>query len=258
MPPRPPCRAFAPVTTLCVALVLLLTLAQTPSWADDLSDFNAAIEKVASHNRVAIGYLRTDNADLADVEIGRLKTAWTDVVIRFSTRPPQAMQDNPRYQQTLAGVQKSINDAAVLMNTSKTSANMIGPPHNDLARNSLQAIREQLSTLRKASKITVLADCVLDANAAFASFFTFEYTAPDFSKPDVPNRANALGAIIKRCDEIAEPAVRANPEFRRLIDGTMNALSFVPKLMETRDRDMLQRIIGEMRAFDNLLSFRFG
>ena len=37
--------------------------------ADDLADFNAAIESASAHNRVAIGYLRTGNEDLASLEI---------------------------------------------------------------------------------------------------------------------------------------------------------------------------------------------
>jgi hypothetical protein len=32
----------------------------------------------------------------------------------------------------------------------------------------------------------------------------------------------------------------------------------VPKVIETRDNDMLHRLIGELRAFDNLLVFRYG
>ena len=258
MPPRPTCRAFTSVTTLCAVLALLISFARTPCAADELGDFNAAVEQFASHNRAAIGYLRTGNVELASVEIDRLKKAWTDVVLRFSLKPPEALKENPNYQRTLADIQKNIGDAGVLMGTGKSGAGLFGPGRGDLARAALQSMREQLTALRKESKITVLADCVLDANVAFAAFFTFEYTVPEFSKPDIPNKAAAIEAIIKRCDAMADPATRANPEFRRLIDGTVNSLSFVPKLVETRDREMLQRIIGEMRAFDNLLSFRYG
>jgi hypothetical protein len=112
--------------------------------------------------------------------------------------------------------------------------------------------------MRKEGQVTVLADCILEANSAMAAFFTFQYTVPDFSKPDVTNKANALATVIKRCDEVADADTRKNPEFRRLIDGTLNSLTFVPKVIETRDRELLERVIGELRAFDNLLLFRFG
>jgi hypothetical protein len=256
MPPRLTCRAFTPVTTPCavlalslaLSLALLITLAQRPAVADGLADFNAAVEKFAGHNRVALGYLRTGNTDLAGVEFNGMKSAWRDVISRFAKSRPPEFRGNPAYDATLTGVQKKISDSDALMNDGKA----------DAARDTLQAIREQLSTMRTASRVTVLPDCILQANKAMAAFFKFDDAPPDFTKPDLKNAADQLGAIAKRCDGIAEPAVRNSPEFRRLIDGTLNSLTFVPKMIETRDRDMLTRVIGELRALDNLLSFRYG
>ena len=50
--------SFARIAVLGLA-VLGLALLAGPASAGDLADFNAAVEKAAGHNRVAIGYLRT-------------------------------------------------------------------------------------------------------------------------------------------------------------------------------------------------------
>jgi hypothetical protein len=246
---RPTCRAAASVTTLCAALALmLLALAPTSSAADDLADFNVAIEQFAAHNRVAIGYLRTDNTELVAVEIDRMKAAWANVMSRFGTHPPQALRANPRYEATLADVQRNIGEAEGLMDGAKAHQ----------AITVLQSVREKLAALRKAGGITVLADCVLETNAAMAAIFIYEKTPPDWKKPDLARKSDTLGAITKRCDTLADADTRKNPEFRRLIDGTLNSLTFVPKAIAERDHDLLVRVIGELRAFDNLLTFRFG
>ena len=44
---------------------LSLLIGSMAARADELSDFNAAVERAASHQRVAIAYLRTGNIDLA-------------------------------------------------------------------------------------------------------------------------------------------------------------------------------------------------
>jgi hypothetical protein len=49
------------------------------AWADDLADFNAAVEAASAHNRVAIEYLRNGNADLAAMELDRMRAAWAKV-----------------------------------------------------------------------------------------------------------------------------------------------------------------------------------
>jgi len=47
-------------------------------------------------------------------------------------------------------------------------------------------------------------------------------------------------------------------EFRRLIDGALASLDQFPKAIEGRDRDLLHRLLIELRSFDHLLAFRYG
>src|SRR5436853_478120 len=77
-----------------LALAVLALAAQVaPARADDLSDFHAAVEAAMSHHRVAAGYLRTGNIDLAVLEIEGLRAAWGKV---SSLRRPAAF-DQERY-----------------------------------------------------------------------------------------------------------------------------------------------------------------
>jgi len=61
-----------------IACLIGALLAGSLVRADDLTDFNAAVETVSAHSRVAIGYLRTGNVDLASLEMDRLRDAWRD------------------------------------------------------------------------------------------------------------------------------------------------------------------------------------
>ena len=57
---------------------------------------------------------------------------------------------------------------------------------------------------------------------------------------------------------MAPPGVRQRVEFRRLIDGALASLAQFPAAIAARDGDLLHRLLGELRAFDNLLAFRYG
>ena len=48
------------------------------------------MENAESHNRVAAGYLRTGNIDLASLEIDRLREAWGALQQRFAGHRPDA------------------------------------------------------------------------------------------------------------------------------------------------------------------------
>jgi len=220
--------------------------------ADDLALFNAAMEDVASHNRVAIGYLHNENLELAVVELDRMKDSWGAFAERFSGKRPEPVRDNKLYVTMLVDVPTRIVTAMIMIN--------FGRP--DVAKNSLEAIREEMSAVRRESKVEVLADCVLDSHAAMEAFSLYRDKAPDWNDAatlsDIAAKADAYGTTVKRCDAMASEAVRGNPEFRRLVDGVAASLAFVPKAVAERDRDLLYRVIIELRAFDNLLAFRYG
>jgi hypothetical protein len=220
--------------------------------ADELNDFNAAVETAASHNRGALGYLRTENVDLASLELERMHSAWMEVVRLYGQNPPAAFRTNPRYAATLHEVRFYVTTAIAMLSSSQFGA----------AREALETNRRLLHELRQASGIEVLADCVIETNAAMAQFFAFDAAPLDLTKPevaaDVANRATQLGTAAQRCDGVAPPEVRASPEFRRVLDGIATSLAYVPTAINTRDVDMLHRVIGELRAFDQLLTFRYG
>ena len=91
-----------------------------------------------SHHRVAAGYLRTGNIDLAVLEIEGMREAWGKV----STLPrPAAFRDQERYTATMLDIAARLIGIMLVLNLGRT----------DVARESLDAIRASLSELRRAA-----------------------------------------------------------------------------------------------------------
>jgi hypothetical protein len=225
---------------MAAALALMLALGR-PAAADDLDDFNRAVEAAMSHHRVAAGYLRTGNVDLASLEIEAMREAWAKV----STLPrPAAFPDPKRYTETMLDVATRLIGTTLVLNMGRA----------DIARESLDTVRRTLSDLRRENRVTVLADCVLDANVAMEALFALD-RQPDWES--VTAGAESYSGTLRRCDAMAGTAHDA-PEFRRLIDGALASLAQVPKAAETRDADLLHRLLIELRSYDNLLAFRYG
>jgi hypothetical protein len=220
--------------------------------ADDLTDFNAAAEAVASHYRVAIGYLRTGNIDLARLEIDRTREAWGALQQHFAGRRPDVFVGNRLYNRIYTGVSARLVGAELLLNA--------GRP--DIAADSLNAIRDDFYALRKSAGIVVLADCIRDANTTMDALMVYDDRALDWDKTEIRDgiagKAAAYGALLDRCDGMAGDAVKQAGEFRRLVDGARASLAQIPKAIAIRDSDLLHRLLIELRSFDNLLAFRYG
>jgi hypothetical protein len=237
-------------TLLAALVVSSLTVAS--ALADDLSDFNAAVETFSAHNRVAIGYLLTGNAELAAAEIDSMRAEWGAIVERFGKDRPAAFRDNPHYVNTFVDVPTRLVGVDLMLMMGRT----------DLAGTALSAVRQELSELRRASGVVVLADGILDANAAMDRLFVFRDHPPDWNLPaavaELGVAADTYGSAVHRCDAMATQDLKTLPEFRRLIDGVAASLALMPKAIASRDGDLLHRLLIELRSFDNLLAFRYG
>src|SRR6202162_4394155 len=115
------------VRAACLALALLAGTAK----ASDLTDFNALVEQAQSHNRVAIGYLRTGNLDLALLEIDRLRDAWGAVEQRFAGKRPDAFDGIALYGKLWTGMNARLVAVDLMIKMGKPEA----------VRQSLEAIR---------------------------------------------------------------------------------------------------------------------
>ncbi len=235
----------------CLIAVLVGSISDSRA-AGDLAEFNTAMKDVSAHNRVAIGYLRTENIDLATLEIDRMRNAWVTFTERFAGNRPDIFEGNPHYGNLFTAVNARLVGVDLMLKTGRF----------DAARNGLNAIRKDFYDLRKASGVVVLADCVRDANAAMDALMIYNDRALDWNRlgtdGDIAGKASAYGTVLGRCDSIAGESVRHMPEFRRLMDGAKASLELIPKAIATRDADLLHRVLIELRSFDNLLDFRFG
>src|SRR3977135_975414 len=150
---------------ISVATAVALLLTAKPMLADDLAGFNAAIEDVASHSRAALGYLHNQNADLAGVEIERMRDAWGAFAERFGRDRPEKFRDNALYVTMLVAVPPRIVAATIMIN--------FGRP--DVAAGSLHAIRQELSAVRRSSGVELLAAGGVGGTAPAAAFLVYAY-----------------------------------------------------------------------------------
>jgi hypothetical protein len=231
---------------------LVLLLCGDAARADDLADFNAAVEAAAAHNRVAIGYLRTGNVDLASLELDRLREAWSQLSQHFAGKRPAVFDGNVLYAKTLVGINARLVGADLLLKSG----------HLDGTRQSLEAVRGDLYALRQSAHVAVLADCILDSNKAAAAFMAYDkpdlnWNAPG-TGPAVAEKAANYAKVLTRCNAMASEPIRKSSAFRRLIDEAQTELAKVPDAVASHNTAKLHRINGSLRAIDNLLTFQFG
>jgi hypothetical protein len=235
-----------------LASALIALLGAAAAHADNLGPFNAAMEDVAAHNRAALGHLADHDAERAAAEIRKMQEAWGTFAQHFSGERPAAFRDNRLYVTMLVDVPTRIVTAMMMLDFGRPA----------IAENSLQAIRREMSAVRRESGVEVLADAVLDANARMDTLAAALDHAPDWSTPAavsaLATKAEAYGAAIRRCKDFAPEPVRDAPEFHRIVEGVTASLDMLATAIADRDAAALRRVIDELRSLDSLLAARYG
>jgi hypothetical protein len=234
---------------LAIAMLAGMLVVGGAAFAGELSaEQRGLIEGFAAYRRVAIGYLRTQNADLGAVEIERLRdqliadrgkigaVALTDMAFSIALAWTEAQ---------VAGALKAADDGDI-----------------ERARALLEQAAKPFDGWREANGIRLFSDCIAEISAAYGPLDTYRLSAPDLGDAALGARiAAATGQVVAtldRCDREAAPVMRTEPVFRRLFDGMRSSLRQIPDAVTARDGALLHRLLIEQRSYDELLSFRFG
>lgn len=134
--------------------VAALALAASIARAGDLSQFNAAVDDAAAHNRAALSHLRASSMPLATIELVRLRESFDLLLERYGGELRSARGDDPDYATILVDVPLRIVTAQMMID--------FGRP--DIAANSLAAICRSLENLREPPATDAAARCETDGS----------------------------------------------------------------------------------------------
>jgi hypothetical protein len=224
--------ALAPLRNCANAAALavfLLALPALPALAQPDDVALATSEQVLSDRRAAAAYVRAGNDDLAVVILERLSTQ-------------------------LAGSDFGSLAAAALtaLETGETLQ----------AADILEKLAEKMAEQRRDADRPVFADCIRDTKKTYAPLEAYRKDAPDLAESTtavaISAAAASASAALERCDGEAAPAIAANPDFRRSIDGARATLSQIGSAVDAADGSQLPRLVGILRDYIRLLLFRYG
>ena len=225
--------------------LVLAVLCFGPVLAAELSPAQRTLlDGFAAHRRVAIGYLRTGNAELGAIEIEKLRDRWA--------RDARALgSPDASLSAAMAVADKDVREGLAAADKGDV----------DAARAALERAGAPLQAWRKANGIRLFSDCINDASAVYEKLDahrSVQNLADTALKAAIAKAAADTEAALSRCEREADPAMRNDADFRRLIDGFLGSLKQVPDALRQNDAGYFHRLIIEQRSFERLLAFRFG
>ena len=202
------------------------------------------LDGFAAHRRVALGYLRTGNTELGAMEIEKLRERLGKDVRALNTA-------DASLNAAVAAAGNDVGEGLAAADRGDTEA----------AHGALERAGMSLQAWRQANGIRLFSDCISEASAVYEVLDRHRGVsdvADAVLKAAIAKAAADTETALLRCDREAEPAIRSDADFRRLIDGFLGSLKQVPDALRQDDAGYFHRLIIEQRSFERLLAFRFG
>ncbi|MDA0306986.1 MAG: hypothetical protein O3B76_12010 [Proteobacteria bacterium] len=223
-----------------------------PAKSAPIHDFNEAVSSGYQNYREAMFYLQTGNPAVASFELETFAQRWKEIVDRFGASPPDIFTTERKWRKTLKDIEFRIAKglAAAIDGDAKAAKKHLGP------------IRKILSALRRRNGVFVYSDIVDRANDAFKQLLKYSKSSPDFEKTEQLDKLRRdLSVTIywyERSRDDAPPEIKNNPEFNRLMESSLQALSRIWVAIADKRKDILISNLRGLASSDKMLFLRFG
>jgi hypothetical protein len=230
----------------------LLLVASTAAAADGLEAFKVASGDAYRHYRGAVLYLRTGNLALAALELEEMAQKWDALLAEFAAAPPDAFADDPTWPETLTDVGRRAQGALAAIDAGQT----------DAATEALAPVRESLADLRRRNGVTFFSDYIDAVSTAMDALWQYRDAPPDFADAaptaTLLEHIAAMRAAVTAGQAAAPPSARDDPQFQRLMTGSLLSLQRIDSAVERKDPQLLNNSLGELKSFERILWMEFG
>lgn len=215
--------------------------------ADPVTD---ALQKAYAPYRAALFKTNAGKADESAEALKQAQTAWTQVAQLVKSQPTVPYANDALMATTLTGVEAQYAKAA-----QQVAAGQLPQAHD-----TLEAVRDLLSELRRHNQVVVYSDHM---NAYHAQMEHLLDEAPKWLKaadglPRLAAQAGVLSYLAGRLSSEAPAATLAAPEFKELLAAVTQSVAALNAAVASGDRGQIEKAIGQVKAPYSKMFIKFG
>lgn len=230
-----------------LAVAAASTLSVTAWAADPVTD---AIQKAYAPYRAALFKTNSGQAAESAEALKQAQQAWTQVAQLVKSQPTVPYANDALMAKTIAGVEGHYATAAQQVGAGKLSE----------AHETLEAVRDLLSDLRRQNQVIVYSDHM---NAYHAAMEHLLDEGPKWLKAGdgvsrIASQAGVLAYLAGKLASEAPAAVQASAEFKELLGAVTRSVDALNAAVASGDKAQIEKAIGQVKVPYSKLFIKFG
>lgn len=236
---------------MIVGFLIVGTAFSSSAAENRCQQFNMDVQAAYSAYRQALFQTNKKNADSSQKAVNSFQQAWKVIISTYGLLPPEVYSSDQKWEQTL----KTIG-----MITEK-SAEQIRDGELALAHETLEAVRDELSDLRRRNSVIVFSDHINNYHQVMEELLLAGYTS-EIMNADVINHIREQHAVLRylaaNIKKNAPQEYRENQKYLQLQQGLVGSLDQLKQAISEAAPDKIPAAIQQLKPAYAKLFLNFG
>lgn len=213
--------------------------------------FNSDVEKAYSAYRKALFQTNKKDAEKSGKANEMFIQQWKQIRQTYATKPPEVFSSDPEWESTLTSIEE----------IAQKSAGQITEGDLAEAHETLEAIRDELTELRKRNSVIVFSDHINNYHEVMEGLLEGDYTPDKIDAQTIDQLKGPISVLeyLAAAIKVNTPInYRENQQYQQLEAGLFDSLEDLSNALESKDPASINKAIKMLKPAYAKLFVNFG
>lgn len=237
---------------LLFAACILFGLA---SWSqageNRFQQFNTDVDTAYAAYRKALFQTNKNDAEKSGKATDSFQNQWIKIIETYSSHPPEVYSSDPKWNETLTDIEKIADKSSALIKEGQLAE----------AHEHLEAIRDNLSNLRKRNSVISFSDHINNYHQVMEVLLEGDFTPEKINESamnEIRGQLSVLKYLAEAIKENSPPKYNDNVKFQQLQKGLFASLDALDKAVDAKNSEAISKTIKMLKPAYAKLFVNFG
>lgn len=237
-------------TILALCLIFALT-SMAGAAGNPFLEFNTDVDKAYTNYRKALFQTNKKAAEKSEKAAKSFINQWKNIQQTYTQTPPEVFSSDPKWDSTLLTIEE-----IALKGLEQIKAGHLAEAHE-----TLEAIRDELTDLRRRNSVIVFSDHINNYHEIMEGLILGGYTPDKINKQTITviqGQAVLLSYLAEKIKENSPTKYQQNEQYQKLEKGLFDSLAALNKALKNNNPEAISKSIRMLKPAYAKLFVNFG
>ena len=236
---------------LLAACIFLGLTSLSQAGENRFQQFNADVDTAYAAYRKALFQTNQNDAEKSGKATESFQSQWETIIEAYGSHPPEVYSSDPKWNETLTDIEKIAEKSSSLIKEGQLAE----------AHEHLEAVRDNLSDLRKRNSVIAFSDHINNYHQVMEGLLKVGVTPEKINESamnEIRGQLSVLQYLAEAIKENSPPKYNDNEKFQQLQKGLFTSLDALDKAVDAQNPEAISKSIKMLKPAYAKLFVNFG